>query len=53
VQGVQRRALELKAQGRSADDVAATVQKEFQAQHPDWPRGNGLAALARAAYADQ
>ena len=50
--GVQARARELKAEGRSADDTAATVQMEFQAQHPDWPRGNGLAAAARAAYAE-
>ena len=50
--GVQKRALELKAQGRSSDDTAMTVQKEFQAAHPDWPRGNGLAAAARAAYAE-
>ena len=35
---------ELKAQGRSSDDTATTVQQEFQATHPDWPRGNGLAA---------
>jgi len=52
MQGVQTRARELKAQGRSADDTATTVQKEFQAAHPDWPRGNGLAAAARAAYAE-
>jgi len=52
MKAVQARALELKAQGRSADDAAATVQKELQAMHPDWPRGNGLAAAARAAYAE-
>jgi glyoxylase-like metal-dependent hydrolase (beta-lactamase superfamily II) len=52
MQGVQRRALELKAQGRSSDEAAMTVQKEFQATHPDWPRGNGLVAAARAAYAE-
>jgi glyoxylase-like metal-dependent hydrolase (beta-lactamase superfamily II) len=52
MQGVQKRAAELKAQGRSADDTAVTVQKELQATHPDWPRGNGLAAAARAAYAE-
>jgi hypothetical protein len=52
MKAVQARALELKAQGRSADDAAATVQKELQATHPDWPRGNGLAAAARAAYAE-
>jgi glyoxylase-like metal-dependent hydrolase (beta-lactamase superfamily II) len=52
MQGVQRRARELKAAGRSIDDAAATVQMEFQAQHPDWPRGAGLAAAARAAYTE-
>jgi glyoxylase-like metal-dependent hydrolase (beta-lactamase superfamily II) len=52
MQGVQARARELKAQGRSADDTARTVQMEFQAKHPEWPRGNGLAAAARAAYAE-
>jgi hypothetical protein len=38
--------LELKAQGRSPEDAAMTVQKEFEAMHPGWPRGNGLAAAA-------
>ena len=52
MEGVQKRVLELKSQGRSADDTATTVQKEFQAMHPEWPRGNGLAAAARAAYAE-
>jgi hypothetical protein len=28
------------------------VQAEFQAQHPEWPRANGLAAAARAAYTE-
>jgi glyoxylase-like metal-dependent hydrolase (beta-lactamase superfamily II) len=52
MQDVQARARALKAQGRSADDTAATVQMELQAKHPEWPRGNGLAAAARAAYAE-
>ena len=52
VSGVQARARELKAQGRTADEAAATVQKEFQALHPGWPRANGLAALARSAFAE-
>lgn len=52
MRGVQSRARELKAQGRSVDDTATTVQVEFQAKHPEWPRGNGLAAAARAAYAE-
>jgi glyoxylase-like metal-dependent hydrolase (beta-lactamase superfamily II) len=50
--GVQARVRALKAQGQSADAVAMTVQMEFQAQHPDWLRGNGLAAAARSAYAE-
>ena len=49
---VQTRAGELKAQGKSADETAATVQKELEAQHPGWPRANGVAAAARAAYAE-
>jgi len=49
---VQARARELKAQGRSADETAATVQRELEAQHPGWPRANGVAAAARAAYAE-
>jgi glyoxylase-like metal-dependent hydrolase (beta-lactamase superfamily II) len=54
MQGVQTRARELKAQGRTSDDTAMTVQMEFQAKHPEWPnpRGDGLAAAARAAYAE-
>jgi glyoxylase-like metal-dependent hydrolase (beta-lactamase superfamily II) len=50
MQGVQARALALKAEGRSIDETATTVQSEFQAKHPNWPRANGLAAAARAAY---
>ncbi|MGH9309420.1 MAG: MBL fold metallo-hydrolase [Vicinamibacterales bacterium] len=52
MQGVQARARELKAQGRSADETAAAIQAEFQKQHPDWPRANGLGAAARSAYAE-
>jgi glyoxylase-like metal-dependent hydrolase (beta-lactamase superfamily II) len=52
MRGVQARARELKALGRSADETAATVQKELQSKHPEWPRANGLAAAARAAYAE-
>jgi glyoxylase-like metal-dependent hydrolase (beta-lactamase superfamily II) len=50
--GVQARARALKAEGRTADDTAKAVQAEFQAQHPEWPRANGLAAAARSAYAE-
>ncbi|OFW14259.1 MAG: hypothetical protein A3H29_05275 [Acidobacteria bacterium RIFCSPLOWO2_02_FULL_67_21] len=50
--GVQTRAQALKAQGRPADEVAMMVQMEFEEAHPNWPRANGLAAAARAAYAE-
>lgn len=52
MQAVQARVRALKAMGRSADDVAMTVQMEFQARNPTWPRGNGLAGAARSAYAE-
>ena len=50
--GIQTRARELKKMGQSADDVAATVQKELQAKYPNWPRANGIVAAARSAYAE-
>jgi len=52
MEAVQARARALKAQGRSADEAASTIQTEFAAQHPDWPRANGLAAAARSAWAE-
>jgi glyoxylase-like metal-dependent hydrolase (beta-lactamase superfamily II) len=50
VETVRTRALALKAEGKTIDETATAVQTEVQAQHPDWPRANGIAALARAAY---
>jgi len=52
MRGIQARARALKAEGKSADEVATTIQTEFQAQHPNWPRANGLVAAARSAYAE-
>ena len=52
VSTVQARARELKAQGRSADEAATTIQQELQAAHPAWPRANGVTALARSAFAE-
>lgn len=52
MEDVQERARDLKSQGRSADETAAAVQAELQARHPNWPRANGLAAAARAAYSE-
>lgn len=52
VQRIQSRTRELKAQGRSADEAASIVQKELQAEHPDWPRASGIAALARSSWSE-
>jgi glyoxylase-like metal-dependent hydrolase (beta-lactamase superfamily II) len=52
VRDIRARALELKAQGRTADETATTVQKELQTRLPSWPRANGVAALARSAFAE-
>jgi glyoxylase-like metal-dependent hydrolase (beta-lactamase superfamily II) len=49
---IQSRVRQLKEQGKSADETAAIVQTEFPARHPGWPRANGLAAIARSAYAE-
>jgi glyoxylase-like metal-dependent hydrolase (beta-lactamase superfamily II) len=49
---IAARARELKAQGRTVDEVAATVQREMQAKHPGFARINGAGGAARAAYAE-
>jgi glyoxylase-like metal-dependent hydrolase (beta-lactamase superfamily II) len=48
--GIVTRTRELKADGQTADQIAMTLQMEFQQQHPMWPRANGVAAIARVAY---
>ncbi len=50
MQTILSRAVALKAQGKSADEAATTIQAELTAAHPGWPRVNGVAAAARAAY---
>jgi len=52
VADIVERARSLKAAGRSADDAAAAIQSHWQAEHPNWPRLNGVASLARAAWAE-
>ena len=49
---IRARAVALKAQGKSADETAAAIQSELTAAHPGWPRANGIAAAARAAYTE-
>ncbi|HEY6507815.1 MAG TPA: MBL fold metallo-hydrolase, partial [Vicinamibacterales bacterium] len=52
VVAIQARARELKVQGKTADETASTVQMEMVARQPTWGRANGVAALARSAYAE-
>jgi glyoxylase-like metal-dependent hydrolase (beta-lactamase superfamily II) len=52
MQAIQTRVRALKAQGRSIDDVASTVQTEMQATYAGYPRANGIAAAARSAYSE-
>ena len=52
MQGIVARARELKAQGRTADEAATTLQADFQAKYPTWARANGVAAIARVAYTE-
>jgi glyoxylase-like metal-dependent hydrolase (beta-lactamase superfamily II) len=47
---IQNKARAMKAQGRSIDDVATTLQAEVQSKYPMWARLNGVAAAARVAY---
>ena len=48
--GVIARTRELKAAGQTADQIAMTLQTEFQQKYPTWARANGVAAIARLAY---
>jgi glyoxylase-like metal-dependent hydrolase (beta-lactamase superfamily II) len=52
MKAIQSRALELKRQGRSADETATTVQAEFQANYPGWAAPARIGVLARTAYAE-
>jgi glyoxylase-like metal-dependent hydrolase (beta-lactamase superfamily II) len=47
---IQTKARAMKAQGRSIDEVATTLQSEVQAKYPMWARLNGVAAAARVAF---
>lgn len=47
---IQTRTRAMKAQGRSADEIATALQMEVQAKYPSWARLNGVAAAARVAF---
>jgi glyoxylase-like metal-dependent hydrolase (beta-lactamase superfamily II) len=50
MESIRSRAAALRADGKSIDEAASTIQAELTAAHPGWPRANGIAAAARAAY---
>ena len=52
IKAIQSRAIELKRQGRSADETATTVQNEMQASYPNWTAPARVAVIARTAYAE-
>lgn len=49
---VQARVRDLKAQGRSADQIAQDVTSQFQTQYPDWSSPMRLGAAARAFFTE-
>jgi glyoxylase-like metal-dependent hydrolase (beta-lactamase superfamily II) len=50
MRAIQERTRQLKAEGRTIDEVAATVQKEMEGKYPGFARANGVSGAARAAY---
>lgn len=49
---IQSRSLELKRQGKSADDAAATVTAEFKKKYPDWQSMGPVANVVKRVYAE-
>jgi glyoxylase-like metal-dependent hydrolase (beta-lactamase superfamily II) len=45
-------AIELKRQGRTADETATTIQNEMQASYPNWTAPARVAVIAKTAYAE-
>ena len=49
---IQSRAIDLKRQGKSADEAAQTLQAEFQAKYPGWAVPGRVGIIVRTAYAE-
>jgi len=49
---LESRALELKRQGKSADDAGQTLLAEFKAQFPDWSSLNAIPNIVKHVYAE-
>jgi len=52
MRAIQSRAADLKKQGKTADETAATVQSEMTAKYPNWAASARVGAIAKAAYAE-
>ena len=52
MRAIQSRAIELKHQGKSADETASTVLSEFQAKYPDWIAPARVGIIAKTAYGE-
>jgi glyoxylase-like metal-dependent hydrolase (beta-lactamase superfamily II) len=50
MRGIQARAVELKRQGKSADETAQALQMECQAKYPGWTAPARVSVIARTAY---
>jgi glyoxylase-like metal-dependent hydrolase (beta-lactamase superfamily II) len=49
---LQARSLELKRQGKSADEAATTVTAEFKKKYPDWTTMGPVANVVKRVYAE-
>jgi glyoxylase-like metal-dependent hydrolase (beta-lactamase superfamily II) len=49
---LQARALELKRQGKSADEAGQILLGEFKTKYPDWPDVNGVPNVVKHVYAE-
>src|ERR1700677_2440814 len=49
---LQTRSLELKREGKSADEAAAVVTAEFKKQYPDWQTMGPVANVVKRVYAE-
>jgi glyoxylase-like metal-dependent hydrolase (beta-lactamase superfamily II) len=52
LKAVQARVVELKAQGKSADDAAKLLSVEFRAKYPDWENPGWIADAVERFYAE-
>jgi glyoxylase-like metal-dependent hydrolase (beta-lactamase superfamily II) len=49
---LQTRALELKSQGKSADEAGQILSMEIKSKYPDWANTNAIPNLAKRVYAE-